>query len=628
MNAKRPMPETVSARPREGERGSALILATLVTVIMSLLGVSYIMMAETENRIAENERNAAMALYVAEAGTRLAIAWFNDPTSTGYLVPTSAQVDRARRLLDHDNNSATARVLAASADATKPLYKDAAFTASPIFERPYRSAMADTFFGVETGTDPDPTFAADGPDLVVSAAHLTTINNTLFPNFPSGSLRARIARIEIYSPPVVDLNGVPTRMGVATIRVVGGVFMYPGTASERQVATRVVKAVVNEVPVPGPVGPMQSCSNMDYNGSFEVNWGTGSAIANADLPSNLNSKADTGLPYALNDPYTYINGANTVASWAASRNGMAIDDPWLKFIAGGTIDEAPNTNVQPWPHAFPGSTTDDHSNLFQNTVINCPKFDYNLWKSVSQSGGRNHYYYKYDTGGNFKLDGMGAATTFRDATNGRSGVFFFDTVNSLVPNGLPYNDPSSNLTPEIDMSGGTWGTQGFLYLNVKNFHTTGVSGVTRTVFPPGEPGDGSGFVNLDYPSSLGGSYTIRDGTVAFRSFQDPVTGDWFCTDAQQCDAAARLPAAAPVRDGTGLPFSATDIAVDGVMYISGVYTTQGNLQFYGSVVAEQGVLDGGGTPGFFFDESLIKGNWPRKGMNIPRVIVSVWQSEL
>src|SRR5436309_2873709 len=133
-------PRTDTGR-RRGEEGSALILAALVTVILSLLGLSYLMMAQTENTIAENERNSAAAMYVAEAGARLATAWFNDPTSTGYLVPTTADVDRTKRVFDNDNNTATARVLGVSGDATKPIYKDATYTASGIMDRPYRSAL-------------------------------------------------------------------------------------------------------------------------------------------------------------------------------------------------------------------------------------------------------------------------------------------------------------------------------------------------------------------------------------------------------------------------------------------------------------------------------------------------------
>ena len=97
------------ARGRK-EEGSALIIAALVAVILSLLGLSYLMMAQTENTIAENERNAAAALYVAEAGARLVVGWFNDPSSTGFLVPAVGAVDRTKRIFDNDNNTGTARV--------------------------------------------------------------------------------------------------------------------------------------------------------------------------------------------------------------------------------------------------------------------------------------------------------------------------------------------------------------------------------------------------------------------------------------------------------------------------------------------------------------------------------------
>ena len=115
---------------------------------------------------------------------------------------------------------------------------------------------------------------------------------------------------------------------------------------------------------------------------------------------------------------------------------------------------------------------------------------------------------------------------------------FFDTTDGLAP-----NVAGTNLTPAISVSGGGWNTAGFLYVNSTDWSTSGVgSGVNRTVVPPGEPGDGSGFVNFDYPSSLTSGYTIRDGTVNFETFQDPVTNQWYCTDASQCDATTRTPA--------------------------------------------------------------------------------------
>ena len=147
------------------------------------------------------------------------------------------------------------------------------------------------------------------------------------------------------------------------------------------------------------------------------------------------------------------------------------------------------------------------------------------------------------------------------------------------------------------------------------------------MIPPGEPGDGSGHVNLDYPGSFGGTYRVEDGTVNFESIQHPTTGEWWCTDASQCDSGGQTAAGAPVKDDYGLPFVANAV-LDGVMYTSGSLQFQGNANYYGSVMAEQGVLISAGTPAFWFDETLIKGDWPRADMALPRVVVTVWQTDL
>ena len=49
-----PTMATPSPTSRERERGSALVIAVLVTVILTLLGVAFLLMGETENKIAEN----------------------------------------------------------------------------------------------------------------------------------------------------------------------------------------------------------------------------------------------------------------------------------------------------------------------------------------------------------------------------------------------------------------------------------------------------------------------------------------------------------------------------------------------------------------------------------------------
>jgi hypothetical protein len=64
------------------------------------------------------------------------------------------------------------------------------------------------------------------------------------------------------------------------------------------------------------------------------------------------------------------------------------------------------------------------------------------------------------------------------------------------------------------------------------------------------------------------------------------------------------------------------------MYIAGTFEAQGNAKYFGSVVAQRGVLDGSGTPDFWFDDRLLRGQWPPKGMSIPRVVISSWQTDL
>ncbi|HEU4400990.1 MAG TPA: hypothetical protein VFT43_02680, partial [Candidatus Polarisedimenticolia bacterium] len=350
----------------------------------------------------------------------------------------------------------------------------------------------------------------------------------------------------------------------------------------------------------------------------------------------------TGVPWAVNDPFNYwTSGGNNLVSWATAHDTQQLEDPWLRFVAGGPITSAPNTNPQPWPFAgLPGDEQRDHSNLFQNTVINCPTFSYSLWKSIAQSGNKNNYYYAYDSGStNFRLDGTGPLQSFQQATDGKSGVFFFDTDDGTQPRGL-YTDtsPTTNLTPAINIAAnsGWQGVSGFVFLNAKQFATTGAGtlGGLQWIVPPGEPGDSStNYVNLRYPSGAGtvltDPVTISQTTTRFQNIQTyPPNGEWYCTDALNgvCGAGA-VTNGAPRKDDYGAPFQDT-VVLNGVLYISGVFSVQGNANYYGSLVAQQGVLDGAGTPGFYFDERLIKNAWPPKGLNIPRVIVTAWQTDL
>ena len=67
--------------------------------VLSLIGISFLVLSDTENKIAVNERDDAQVLYVAEAGVEMVKAWFNQPNPDyNPLVPDkSTEVDLCRR---------------------------------------------------------------------------------------------------------------------------------------------------------------------------------------------------------------------------------------------------------------------------------------------------------------------------------------------------------------------------------------------------------------------------------------------------------------------------------------------------------------------------------------------------
>ncbi len=615
---------------RGGERGSALLIAVLVMVILTLLGISYLMLAQTESQIAENELNAQQTLFVAEAGARVVMNWFNDPTGTGYKVPTAAQANRDIRWYDHDGNSGTATVLGVASDVTKPIYRDGT---NDLFDKAYRGSNALAFMGEESHAGGD-----EGPDLRIDAAaggaqatFLTDLNNTLFPSFPSVNKRSRITRIDVYGPPLINLGGQNVRFGIATVKVTAGMFVFPGTAAERQVAQRMTKVVVSEVPYPGDFGPLTSCNFLSIGGDFEVRWGF--ILAAGDFQfntANLNNKMSSGFPFddsgAAGFPDAHVTGAKLTDFLAANDNSL--EDPWFGTKAGQRIlNNAGNplgtAANQPFPFTCTGvndnnCTDDDHSNLFQNlgfSTIPCPDLDYGFWRQIAISGIKNAYYYKYVGGGNFSLNGTGAAMDLPTATSGRTGLFFFDTADALPPTDSNADTIFDNLTPAVTLTGG-WNSAGFIFMNTQSLSSTGLgnSPPARTMYAPGEPfiesngidgwQSGETVLQLTYPTG--------DPTTGSPTFTKSVTS-----------TTARL-ARGPNLSGA--------VHMAGVIYNSGYWNSHGNGKFFGSIITKQGIIEAGGgpagSPEIWFDTCLKDRCWPPPSLKLPRVVSTSWESDM
>src|SRR5205823_2214824 len=68
-----------SSARRLRQRGSALLASLMVIVGLSLLGLAFVAISETESAISINERNHTQTVALAESGARMVVQWFQDP---------------------------------------------------------------------------------------------------------------------------------------------------------------------------------------------------------------------------------------------------------------------------------------------------------------------------------------------------------------------------------------------------------------------------------------------------------------------------------------------------------------------------------------------------------------------
>jgi hypothetical protein len=629
---------------REGERGSALVIAILVIVILTLLGVSYVLMAETENRIAQNEKLSAQALYFAEGGARQVKRWFDRPYSTWNLAnPPVSIVDRTLRQLDTDGAGPNVP-FAQDGSSSAPRYKQGVdFNGDgndDLFEKPYRGTLAHTLLGT-----------ADGPDMRIDENYssqaktfLGVLSERLLSNFPApgAGIRARITRIDIFAPPYLDIGGAWTRYGMGTVAVTAVIVRNQG-GTEQVLASRTIRAVLNETPYPGPSGPLHSCSLLETNGDLEAFWGAVQAVGWAD-PSNNHTKIPASLARDLPltpkiDRLLYWNDDAMFAAYKDKiedqSGGLEIEDPWYRFMSAQAINNppicGPATGVND-PQRCPfdwdgvsdlgaeqqplhtGGVEGSHSNVFQNTpVVTCPDFDYETWKAVATSGGSDVHYYAWDNGDAFRENGFGPARPIREIIDNQEGLFFFDTKDGAPPTDADNDGEYENLTPSIQIAGGTWGFRGFMYLNAEHFQSRGATGRNATVTVPGEPfqdkdGDGmrdpgENWINLNFND-------IDDFGDTFRGDDDDNFGGSVTYNA------------------IGPTFTDT-VNLWGILYSNGRVSPTGNARYFGSVIAKSGVGDtspAAGTAEFYWDESILR-DWPPASWDLPRVVITRWETD-
>ncbi|MFZ2490382.1 MAG: hypothetical protein WA208_02760 [Thermoanaerobaculia bacterium] len=355
------------ARMHRNDKGSALLVSLMVMVGLSLLGLGFVAVSETESAISVNERNSIEVLSRAETGVKLVVEWFQDPQwaeDNGLMPPNDGTypnitIERDPGTEDYGE------------------YKEA--NRSRFCDRPYKEVAIDRFYGDERRSDiiinSTTGISSGGNDF------LADLNEALFGNDDGG----RISEIRIYAPPII--GGVLTARTGETVAANGGFFVggtryglctIKVTAQKLRgtqvVAERSVKVVLSEWPFPGPQGPIQSNASIDTGGNFGVHWGKITAMETLE-----DSRATTSLPWVnawdrihfehdFQSTTTWRSGMNVVAAQVihpsaaaitASEDGVTGEIVLAKFAyqagAVGTTD----ASEPAWPTTLGDTVTDN-----------------------------------------------------------------------------------------------------------------------------------------------------------------------------------------------------------------------------------------------------------------------------
>ena len=557
MSTLHPVANSVPACGRaRGERGSALITTLMVMVIMTVMGLSFLVLSDTENQIAVSDRDGRQVLYMATSGATLVQSWFDipDPAYNPF-VPARADCDLSLRVGDSNYDGANDIDVPHNGNAQR--YRGGTATgAYRLFDRPFRGATRDTFWG---------SFAS--PDVLItnnpasSTDYLDRMTG-LFNTDRSPSLEGvEIEEIRIYAPPTD--TSMQARYGICSASVTAAKVLTRG-GKRRLVSQRTVTFVLQELPFPAPGAAIESAGSIDLNGNFHVHWGGTYTEGALNVPNGANFPGPS-IPRENTSRYRFANfspAAPDLDPATAGRQnlltqllaGSNIPDPWLNFRASGTIAGAPNADDQPWPYDYSNGLANDKSSLFQKQTYSFPVMDYDFWKRFTQQRSRNSNYFKYMGNNLWARNGVGAQNTFMHWVNTENagvkpGIYFFDTSNAQNPQ----HGGAGTLVPTISMNSGgvdsasgKFCMEGVIYTNSTTISSNGIGSAmaTRTVNMPSEPfldtgidinrngtvGDtleeqetiGNGVWDFAYANSTesdGQNYDAQYGTTNFNLFE-------------------------------------------------------------------------------------------------------------
>ena len=582
------------------EKGFALVIAILVMVLLTVMGLGILVITNIESKISDNFRSHNQALYIAESGIERAISYFNNPASftdvsgsySGYAVSSvsDAQMFFAKRRLV----------------GIVPSY----FNSSNL------SQFEDTD---NDGVIDSPPHDHANPVLKYNRDTNEAQKNFLESISPNVSDQSYIYELMLFAPPYGS-------GAVATVRV----------TSKVRNASRTVEQILMPGPIIAFTSGLASGAGAAWNGnSLSVHWG---------------SVLIQGTTATISNPLS-MNPARTVDADidAGPYTGAGGEDRWLRAFVNGLYDGPPYDDPLKTKYYIPPDELDEqnihpyytpHYNLFSNQSITIDHWDYAEAKRIAQRYGT---YYTTDASGNLYLDGEGSPLNFKSITNTKScGIVFVDTIDQLPPSG-------SNLAT-ISFSGDYY-TSGIFYM-AANLSTAGLgSGATKTVLaPPILQARGSinqGTTTLTVPTDttagmkagdiiligrkIGTNYTFEE--LKITNVVDATT----LTVASTTDRFGYSPGTTPAEfnhnnenfiittttdETTRQAVSGFDYNFSGAFYCAGQVDMQGGPRFFGTIIAEDGYA-AGGNPEVWYNWNLSKSDLTEYG--IPNVVRGAWR---
>jgi Tfp pilus assembly protein PilX len=448
------------------EKGIALLIALMVLIMLSLMGLAAILTSTTDVQIAGNEAHSTQALYLAEAGVSQVKSWFENPTS--FNPPAgSYTLDANNNMAPFFNTDMKSLFKKRRTDITGvPNYlNNANLSQFTDINKDNTITAADANNAIDDGltTDQNNNRTGDHPVLSIkappetggTAAGDTYLNDPTTGLFKNLSSMGRVTVLEIY-PPMSNTN-------FATVRVKAVDAAGASRTIEQEIGPSDNFAVGDGLSAQGAAG---------WNGNGSVHWGPVVTAGNVTVGQNS--------LHCLS--HTVCGGPDDISSG----NGQA--DKWWSLDAQGTIAAQGVTLPDPNYAITQNSTkTPETLSTDQKAALKQYSLDTGQYYVYCSTDGLLHK-------GNGSGLPTGAGTSFQNLTNGKSFSMLFVDIGAT--------DPSCNSSPPSMPTfsvggGGGYYTASNIILN-GTFSISGSGGTTAiTAQNPDQVDSGSGTTPLN-----------------------------------------------------------------------------------------------------------------------------------